>query len=490
MNVIERVNEWFLFQRFKIGTLNLESGRLNNVSDELLARIINQQPDAIKFLKKQSEELQMLAVESAYAIRESVPVDKTLRALINPTEKVQMLAFKTAYGTFEDVTIEDTFLALKKPTESVQMLAVESAFATRENGIIEDTLMFLDNPTEKVQMQIVKEDTLLANFIKHPTEEVQNFVLDRGEEQAFYNLREVCDNVALRAIKEYGFIPKDLNKCSEEFQEVAIEKNALLIKDIVSPSEDLQLLAIRSVRSYNDTDKELSVIQYLLENPTEKIQMEAIKKNAGYWALFIEKPCIELQKYMLEKLPELYPLLRSVHEDIIAKGLKESNLFPYEKAYAAANAETVEYHEYVELREGIINSSEKLKNAAIEGNPYNIQYVKDPTIDHQLKAVKANGLSIEVINNPADLVQREALKNNVNSALFIDRLTDENARFVLQKSGFPEEKINDLKALPAVAKCFIRELNNKQDSIESIVVKLHQKFKVEHSVKHKQALKI
>ncbi|MGL4805019.1 MAG: hypothetical protein ACRC26_10010, partial [Bacteroidales bacterium] len=68
MNVIERINEWFLFQRFKTGNLNLESGRLNNVSDELLARVIKQQPDAIKFLKKQSEELQMLAVESAYAI--------------------------------------------------------------------------------------------------------------------------------------------------------------------------------------------------------------------------------------------------------------------------------------------------------------------------------------------------------------------------------------------------------------------------------------
>ncbi|MGL4806968.1 MAG: hypothetical protein ACRC26_11550, partial [Bacteroidales bacterium] len=478
-----------------------ESGRLNNVSDELLARVIKQQPDAIKFLKKQSEELQMLAVESAYAIRESVPVEKTLRALINPTEKVQMLAFKTAYATFEAVTIEDTLLALKKPTENVQMLAVESAFATRENEIIKDTLMFLDNPTEKVQMQIVKQDILLANFIKHPTEKVQNFVLDRGENQAVDNLS----------------IPKDLNKCSKEMQEAAIENDPITIMKIASPSEDLQLLAIRSIWRDGDRDKETSVFQYLLDKcATDKVQMECIKKHPGQWVEYIKKPCVELQEYVLEKLPNLYPDLQYVDEDVIAKGLKEYDLFPYDDielytpAYQpeeipgtyAYDEELEEYQkdyanavkeyegEYVGLREAVINRSEKLKNAAIEGNPYNIQYIKNPTIEHQLKAVKANGLSIEVIKNPANIVKEEALKNNIYSALFIDRLTDENARFVLKKGGFPENKIDDLKALPAVAKIFVRELNNKQETIDNIIENLHQKFKVEQTVKNQQALKI
>lgn len=72
----------------------------------------------------------------------------------------------------------------------------------------------------------------------------------------------------------------------------------------------------------------------------------------------------------------------------------------------------------------IKNPSETLKLTAVTQNGYAIAYIDNPSEELQLAAVNSNGCSIKYIDNPSEKVQRAAVNNNERAIEYIDNLSN------------------------------------------------------------------
>ena len=67
----------------------------------------------------------------------------------------------------------------------------------------------------------------------------------------------------------------------------------------------------------------------------------------------------------------------------------------------------------------IRNPSEQVQLAAVRQWGYAIEFIKNPTINIQLEAVKENGYAIQFIKNPSEQIQLEAVKQTGYAIQFI-----------------------------------------------------------------------
>ena len=63
----------------------------------------------------------------------------------------------------------------------------------------------------------------------------------------------------------------------------------------------------------------------------------------------------------------------------------------------------------------------------IYDNPLYIRYIKNPSVELILEAVKKNGLAIRYIENPTNEMKETAIKNNPLAVEYIEELSEENA---------------------------------------------------------------
>ena len=90
---------------------------------------------------------------------------------------------------------------------------------------------------------------------------------------------------------------------------------------------------------------------------------------------------------------------------------------------------------------------------AINENPYNIVYIKNPSEEMKLESVKQDGCSIAFIKNPSEKVQLEAVQQDGSAIEFIKN---------------PSEKIK-LKAVE-VDGCAISYIKNPSEEIIKIAI--------------------
>lgn len=72
----------------------------------------------------------------------------------------------------------------------------------------------------------------------------------------------------------------------------------------------------------------------------------------------------------------------------------------------------------------IYTASEEEQLKAVQSEPYNIEYIKNPTEKVQLEAVKQSPFVIEYIDNPSEELQLLAVKNDATAIEIIDNPTD------------------------------------------------------------------
>ncbi|WP_066159680.1 DUF4116 domain-containing protein [Aliarcobacter skirrowii] len=185
-------------------------------------------------------------------------------------------------------------------------------------------------------------------------------------------------------------------------------------KNVVNPSEELQIKAVKS--DYRN-------LQYI-DNPSEKVKEIAIRNNVRSLK-FINEPSEELKRLAIQ-LNSRALIYINPNEALILESIK-------------LHRNTLYY---------IKNPSEHLILESIKLHPESIQYIKNPSEELQLLAVKQNGLLIKDLSKSSDNVKIEAVKQDYNALKYIFKPSDaiklEASKQI--KPFYSRYKIKDYKA--------------------------------------------
>lgn len=152
-----------------------------------------------------------------------------------------------------------------------------------------------------------------------------------------------------------------------------IQKYPHLIEKIENPTEDIQLIAV----------KENGLTLQYIKNPSYKVQLEAVKNN-GYAIKYVINPSIELQLVAINDISD------------------------------------------------------------------SIQYIKNPSLEAQLASVRHSGINIAKIENPNEEVQLEAVKQIPHAISFIKNPTFKMLLLSKREDGL---------LLPAITPLYFQEDN-------------------------------
>ncbi len=82
------------------------------------------------------------------------------------------------------------------------------------------------------------------------------------------------------------------------------------------------------------------------------------------------------------------------------------------------------------------NPSEEVQRLAVQKNGYAIQLIDNPSVEVQKLAVQEDGYSIQFIDNPSEEVQKIAVQENGFAIELIDNPSVEVQRLAVQKNGY------------------------------------------------------
>jgi hypothetical protein len=151
----------------------------------------------------------------------------------------------------------------------------------------------------------------------------------------------------------------------------------------------------------------------LIKNPSEEIQLAAVKQNVYVWAIqFIKNPSEEVQ-------------LAAVKQNGYAIQYIQN---PSEKSQLTA------VNDYGNAIQFIKNPSEEVQLAAVKQDGYAIQYIKNPSEEVQLAAVKQDGYAIKFIKNPSEKMQLAAVKRNGGALSHLKNPSEKVKIAALQRS--------------------------------------------------------
>ena len=232
---------------------------------------------------------------------------------------------------------------------------------------------------------------------------------------------------------------RDLNKCSEEVQLAAVNKDGSAIEHISSPSEKVQLAAV---------NQDGLTIKYI-SNPSEKVQLAAVNQD-GLTIKYISNPSEEVQLAAVNKYGDIihYIIKKGItpSEEVQLAAVNQDGYAirhisnPSEKVQLAAvtlngsaielidkPSETVQLAAVSEngfairhiIKKGIV-PSEEVQLAAVSQDGYAIRHISNPSEEVQLDAVSQDGSAIRHIDNPSEQVQLAAVSENGRAIRSID----------------------------------------------------------------------
>ena len=335
----------------------------------------------------------------------------------------------------------------------------------------------IKNPSEKIQLAAVKQNPKLIAKIENPTEAVQEQFMKKTP-NSFFSIKNPSEKTLLTAVAYNAENIRHITFPSEEVQKVALQnahteealmeiarkpnlrkeiqldiiwKNPMLITLMPYPNDEVQLNAVLATKTYDDT--------------------KTILKS-------LERPSDEVQRYILDSEGiDLYAYLKNKTESI--------------------ELDAVNKYGYTHINN---QSPLSVQEAAIKKNPANIRFLHDPCEEMQLLAIKSpaqpwkqviepiddslgysyavreienSGEYIKFIKNPTELAQRAALDQDLSNIHHIKRVSENNARYALERAGVPKEIIDKVYSLPAAAKTFIRDSymgeENKAELIKNLL---------------------
>jgi len=180
----------------------------------------------------------------------------------------------------------------------IALLFVLQGCATLENSILGNKLdanprkVLQGNPSEELQLKAVKRDDWNIRYIDHPYESVQRFVINKRLLN-FYKIKNPSESVIIDVIKLTTMRTMPLYMIRSNHP----------ISYLKNPSEELQLHALKNTVT--------EVIKFI-KHPTEKVQLYAIRDEIGN-INFINKPTEKVKTIVVEKLLKKYNFFYIVH---------------------------------------------------------------------------------------------------------------------------------------------------------------------------------
>lgn len=175
-----------------------------------------------------------------------------------------------------------------------------------------------------------------------------------------------------------------------------------------------------------------SIFMVYIENPSEYIKLQILNTyNIGFIDFsditkFSEEEMIQI----LSKDPVLIKYCKNVTDQLIGKVIRKN---PYIIKYIENPSDMIKK---------IINEVVGKEN--LPQNGFYIQYIKSPSSEMQLIAVKQNGCSIQYINNPSVEIQMEAVKNDSMAIKYIKNPTIEVLIESVKKDPFSIQYLNEI----------------------------------------------
>lgn len=150
------------------------------------------------------------------------------------------------------------------------------------------------------------------------------------------------------------------------------------------------------------------LIRYI-PSPSEKVQLEAVKLD-GMVIEYILRSSVKVSKKVLlaavrQNGTAIYHIMKSEHLINFMKDIEELQLEAVNQ-----NGFSIKY---------IKNPSKKIQLAAINKNCFAIQFVSNADQEVQLAAVKQDGCTIKFIKNPSNDIQLAAVKQNGDAIEYI-----------------------------------------------------------------------
>jgi hypothetical protein len=253
---------------------------------------------------------------------------------------------------------------------------------------------------------------------------------------SYKELQEKLNKINDRDIKaklKRKWIFKNNDKLSEDEKKEFVKSDSAGIHYIKDPSEDLQLLAIKNngggVMSLIRTPTEKVQLEAVkqnpmaiehIKNPTEKVQLEAVKKE-GEAIKYIKNPSEAVQLEAVRQDDRAISYIKNPSEEMQLEAVKQ-------------NGWAIQY---------IKNPSEEMQLEAVKQNGWAIQYIKNPSEAVQLEAVKQRGWAIQYIKNPSEEMQLEAVKQEGEAIKHIKNPTEEMQLEAVKQSGWAIQYIKN-----------------------------------------------
>lgn len=337
----------------------------------------------------------------------------------------------------------------------------------------------IKNPSEKIQLAAIKKNSKLIAKIENPTEAVQEQFMKKTP-NSFFSIKNPSEKTLLSAVAYNAENIRYITFPSERVQRVALQH---------AHTEEALMEIARKPNLTIEIQKEIISINPLLiplMSNDASIQMHAIEEAETKGILKsvicgIDFPSVDVQNYVLDSAnEELYCSLRNKSEAVQIRAINE--------------------YGYIHIND---ESSLPVQETAIKKNPANIRFLHDPCEDMQLLAIKSSaqpwkqviepiddslgysyavreiensGEYIKFIKNPTELAQRAALDQDLSNIHHIKRVSENNARYALERAGVPKEIIDKVYSLPAAAKAFIRDCSINCENKEELIKQLLQDY--------------
>jgi len=125
-------------------------------------------------------------------------------------------------------------------------------------------------------------------------------------------------NFKLKALKKNALVLKYIDNPTEEMNWVALKKSGGAIEYIDNPTEEMQLTVFNHRGYY---------LRYI-KNPTKKVQLEAVRQT-GEALKYIDNPTEEMQLNAVRKESRTLSYIKNPTEKVIAasKGTREAELY-------------------------------------------------------------------------------------------------------------------------------------------------------------------
>lgn len=347
--------------------------------------------------------------------------------------------------TFEETTIEQIiaenprlFKFVKNPSLGLQIIGVK---------LLGSNIQYIEEQNQILQRIAIDEDIENIRYIKHPTAEIEEFVVKNYPEAI--SLIENPREISILTACNYPELFKDIKNKSAYTCEYAVKKNAENIQYVKSPSIDLQRIA------YNINPKLLSKV----DTPDSGLIMEIIPSNPMIVkdinaSMIHYKMAIKYDPRVIlylsdDLIKELLPYTKNVIRQLIPNidNYTEEDVRAYPISILALDSHP-KYREFIEI--AFDEEYELIKILHDEVTDEKLPYIlanygwflkylpESKHTDMNILLALSNGQEyvLEYVKNPGHVIQKYAVEEDVNSLRFIEKPYKDVIDIAISKSPF------------------------------------------------------